>query len=72
MRTHSIESRNLPLRSQQRLTSEAPEAYSSVCGFFPKAENEAKPQLRRCESASALAKRPKSNANPTTQRLTQL
>lgn len=72
MRGHSIESAKLPPRSQQRLTSEAPEAYNSICGFFPKADSDAKPALRRCESASVLARRPKSCANPTTQRLGQL
>lgn len=36
MRTHSIESKPHLNRSSQRLTSEVPEAYSSVCGFFAK------------------------------------
>lgn len=72
MRAHSIEPKTLHVRTQQRLSSEAPEAYNSVCGFFPKAEKEAKQVLRRCESAAALAKRPKSSAHAGTQRLSQL
>lgn len=48
MRAHSIEPRTLQARTQQRMTSEAPEAYNSVCGFFPKADQEPKQVLRRC------------------------
>lgn len=72
MRGHSIEIKSLHMKNQHRLTSETPEAYSSVCGFFPKAEQETKLGLRRCESASTLAKRPKSTAQQSTQRLTML
>ena len=38
MRGHSIELRSLQARNPSKIYNEAPEAYSSVSGFFSKAD----------------------------------
>ena len=56
MRGHSMESKVFIGKNLDRLSIEAHDCYNSVAGFYPKKENAHKPSLRRCESASSLAR----------------
>lgn len=56
MRGHSMESKILMGKNPQRLSIEAHDCYSSVAGFYPNKHNPHKSTLRRCESASSLAR----------------
>ena len=72
MRPHSIESKPHFVRSQQRMSSEAPEAHNSVSKFYQKQSTEQKLPLRRCESASSLARCPSIANNLNNQHTQQL